>query len=50
MGISERLRSHRVRLNSRVDGEFRRFRESLLHERQDLGPEFLHARKDFVGC
>src|SRR5882724_1215761 len=27
-----------------------RFRESVLDERQDLGPEFLHTREDFVGC
>ena len=31
------------------DGEVPRFRESLLHERQHLGPEFLHAVEDFVG-
>src|ERR1700746_1696820 len=25
-------------------------RQSLLDERQDLGPEFLHTREDFLGC
>src|SRR5216684_2387759 len=32
-----------------TDGEFPRFRESLLDERQDLGSEFLHTGEDFVG-
>src|SRR5690242_12897315 len=33
----------------RMDSEFLRSRESLLHQRQHLRPEFLHRREHFVG-
>src|SRR6185437_6550736 len=41
------VRPHLARSRSRI---FPRFRQSLLHERQYLGPELLHAREDLVGC
>jgi len=38
-----------TRLNCRVDGDVTG-PKSFLHERQDLGPKFLHTPENLVGC